>query len=336
MSDYDAIIAGASFAGLFTADNIDGNILLIDRKEIGSKQTSACATFTSILEELGCKNSILQEFDTLVLHIPEERNLELVEPISTFDYEKFCKIIASRLKAEKIVTKVKGLSGQTVITECGNFGSQCIIDCTGWRSVLGSSLKNDYVDRTKLAFGIESEVKYTDDALHFFVDPDIIHCGAAWIFPIGNRSRIGVVSFTGKTDLLPELSGFLKTISFEVEGVHGGYIPFGLREPVVGNIFMVGDSAGHASPATAEGIRPAVYFGRECARIVQSIIDGDKKLKSGLDEYRKLVYKKKGGYGMMMNMQNRLMEDCVPDTIKKAALNRIFSKLFQRMYTAIL
>ncbi len=66
MPEYDAIIAGASFAGLIAADNIEGNILLIDRKEIGSGQTSACATFTSVLEGLGCSNSILQEFDTLV------------------------------------------------------------------------------------------------------------------------------------------------------------------------------------------------------------------------------------------------------------------------------
>ena len=42
MYDHDAIIAGASFAGLILADNLDGDILLIDRKEIGSKQTSAC------------------------------------------------------------------------------------------------------------------------------------------------------------------------------------------------------------------------------------------------------------------------------------------------------
>jgi len=45
MHEYDAIIAGASFAGLAAADNLEGDILLIDRKEIGTRQTSACATF---------------------------------------------------------------------------------------------------------------------------------------------------------------------------------------------------------------------------------------------------------------------------------------------------
>lgn len=179
MSDYDAIIAGASFAGLTVADNLDGDILLIDRKEIGRKQTSACATFTSVLEELGCKNCILQEFDTLALHVPEERNVELVEPVSTFDYEKYCNTIAKRIRARILINPVKGVRGQTVITEAGNFDSQCIIDCTGWRAVLGSSLEKGFVNKAKMVFGIESEVNYADEKLHFFFDPKIIRCGAA-------------------------------------------------------------------------------------------------------------------------------------------------------------
>jgi flavin-dependent dehydrogenase len=335
MQEYDAIIAGASFAGLVAADNIEGNVLLIDRKEIGTHQTSACATFTSVLEELGCRKAILQEFDTLILHIPEERKMGLVEPISTFDYEKFCKMIAHRIKAKFLKTPVKGVTGQTVITGSGTFDSQCILDCTGWKAVLASSIKNDYVDRQRLSFGIESEVDYTDDRLHFFVDPKIIRQGAAWIFPIGNKSRIGLASYTGRTNILPELSGLLKTMSLDIEFIHGGYIPFSLREPAVGNIFMVGDSAGMATPTMNEGIRYAVRYSRECARIVQNIIDGDKTLEYGLREYRDIVYRSKRGYNMLMNMQDRLLNNILPETIKKAACSRIFSKLFQKMYLGI-
>ncbi|HEY9245483.1 MAG TPA: NAD(P)/FAD-dependent oxidoreductase [Candidatus Methanoperedens sp.] len=335
MHDFDAIIAGASFAGLTLADHLDGDVLLIDRKAIGSRQTSACATFTSLLEDLGCRSSSIQEFDTLVLHIPDERTVKLVEPVSTFDYEKFCKTIANRIHSKVLIENVLGVEGQSVITRSGSFSSECIIDCTGWRAVLGSSLVNNYVDREKLAFGIESEVDYTDDRLHFFVDPKIIHRGAAWIFPVGNKSRIGIASYAHAKKILPELERFLRTMSLDVEDVHGGHIPFGLREPVVGTVFMVGDSAGLAPPTTGEGIRPAVNFARECARIVQNIIDGDKTLKSGLDEYRKLVYMKKRGYSMLMNMQERLMSDMVPETIKKASCSKIFSKLFQKMYIGI-
>ncbi len=335
MRDYDAIIAGGSFAGLVLADNIEANTLLIEKKEIGSHQTSACATFTSLLEELGCRNSILQEFNTLVLHIPEEREVELVEPISTFDYEKFCKTIAKRIQAKLLLAQAAGVQGQTVRTGAGNFDSECIIDCTGWRAVLASSLNNSHVDRQKLAFGIESEVNYTDDKLHFFVDPEIIQQGAAWMFPAGKKARTGVISYAGKTNLMPELTAFINRFGAEIDEVHGGFIPFGLRKPVVENIFLVGDSAGMAPPATSEGIRPAVRLGRECARIVQNIIDGDKTLEKGLKEYRDIVCRSKRGYNMLMNMQQRLLNNLVPETIRKAACSRVFSKLFQRMYLVI-
>ena len=335
MHEYDAIIAGASFAGLAAADSLEGDILLIDRKDIGTRQTSACATFTSVLEELGCRNSIIQEFDTLTLHIPEEKKVELIEPISTFDYEKFCKIIAQRMHAKSLKASVKGVGGDMVLTDAGNFRSKCIIDCTGWKAVLASSIRNDYVDRSNLAFGIESEVDYTDDSLHFFVDPDIIAQGAAWIFPIGQKSRIGVASYAGKTQILPQLSGFISTLGLEISGIHGGYIPFGLREPVVDNLFMAGDSAGMAPPTTSEGIRPAINFARECAMIVQNIVDGDKTLKNGLIEYRDIVNKSKNRYRWLLNMQSPLLDNLVPGTIKKAACSRIFSKVFQKMYLGI-
>jgi flavin-dependent dehydrogenase len=124
-------------------------------------------------------------------------------------------------------------------------------------------------------------------------------------------------------------------MGLEPQGWHGGFIPFGLREPVVGEIFMVGDSAGHAPPSTEEGIRPAIKFGRECGMIVQSIIDGDKSLQKGLEEYRNIVYSRKRWYDMLMKMQEPLMNNMVPQTIRKAAFSRIFSKLFQKMYLGL-
>ncbi|MFZ3383922.1 MAG: NAD(P)/FAD-dependent oxidoreductase [Candidatus Methanoperedens sp.] len=335
MHEYDAIIAGASFAGLAAADSLDGDILLIDRKEIGTRQTSACATFTSVLEELGCRSSIMQEFDTLTLHIPDEKKVELIEPISTFDYEKFCKTIGQRLKVKTLKASVKGVVEDTVLTDAGNFSSQCILDCTGWRAVLASSLRQDYVDKRNLAFGLESEVDYKDDSLHFFVDPKIIGQGAAWIFPAGEKSRIGVASYAGKTRVMPQLSGFIRTLGHEISKTHGGYIPFGLREPVVDNIFMVGDSAGMAPPTTSEGIRPAINFARDCAGIIQGIIEGDKMLKDGLIEYRDIVNKSKSRYKWLLNLQTPLLDNIVPGTIKKAACNRIFSKIFQKMYLGV-
>src|SRR5438093_11428469 len=77
--DYDVVVCGASFAGLATARELAGTrlqdgararVLLLDRYEVGERQTSACAAPTSWLEALGLERSIRQTFGTLVLHTP--------------------------------------------------------------------------------------------------------------------------------------------------------------------------------------------------------------------------------------------------------------------------
>jgi len=338
MRSYDAIIAGASFAGLAVASNIEGDILLIDRKEIGTNQTSACGTFYKVIEEFNCERSILQTFDTLILHCPEEKKIELIEPLCTFDYKKLCKILANRVKAKKIKTTVKGVNGHRVITNSPEFSccqSECIVDCTGWKAILASSLKNGFVDKNKLSFGIETIVDYQDDNLHFFINPKIIRKGIAWIFPAGKKSRIGVASYIGKTDLIPELKRFLENMDLKMTEVHGGYIPYGLRETVVDNIFLVGDAAGQATPLTAEGIRKSLYFGKECGKIIQKIIDKEITLKEGLKEYKSFVEKSERGYKWLLSLQNQLLEHEIPEILWKAFDNKVFSKNFQKAYLKI-
>src|SRR5213078_1223466 len=53
--DFDVLICGASFAGLAVARELTGagaRVLMIDRYEIGERQTSACAAPTDWLEHL--------------------------------------------------------------------------------------------------------------------------------------------------------------------------------------------------------------------------------------------------------------------------------------------
>ena len=64
---------------------------------------------------------------------------------------------------------------------------------------------------------------------------------------------------------------------------------------------------------------PRSRLGRDCAGIVQGIIDGDKMLKDGLIEYRDIVNKSKNRYKWLLNMQTPLLDNIVPGTIKKAA-----------------
>src|SRR6185436_11448994 len=72
-STHDVVICGASFAGLATARELVGTgarVLLLDRYEVGERQTSACAAPTEWLEALGLEPSIRQTFGELVVHTP--------------------------------------------------------------------------------------------------------------------------------------------------------------------------------------------------------------------------------------------------------------------------
>src|SRR5918999_2741990 len=58
--DFDVLICGASFAGLAVARELRGTgarVLVLDRYEIGERQTSACAAPTEWLRNLGLEAS---------------------------------------------------------------------------------------------------------------------------------------------------------------------------------------------------------------------------------------------------------------------------------------
>src|SRR3954451_20676814 len=66
--DRDVLICGASFAGLTIARELAGGgarVLVLDRYEIGEKQTSACAAPTAWRENMGVAGSIRQTVDGL-------------------------------------------------------------------------------------------------------------------------------------------------------------------------------------------------------------------------------------------------------------------------------
>src|SRR5215218_4624794 len=103
-AEADVLICGASFAGLAVARELAGSgasVLLIDRYEIGEKQTSACAAPTAWLENLGLAGSIKQSFERLVVHTPRRTDLwPLPWAFSTFDYRQLCADLFAQTDAE--------------------------------------------------------------------------------------------------------------------------------------------------------------------------------------------------------------------------------------------
>ncbi len=141
--EYDALICGASFAGLTVARELAGsgaNVLIVDRYEIGERQTSACAAPTGWLEAMGVADSIRQTFDTLVIHTPHTKvDFRLPWTFSTFDYRQLCGLLFDQCDATFETAKVEGRTGATIHTDRGDLSSQLIVDALGWKRVLAGN-----------------------------------------------------------------------------------------------------------------------------------------------------------------------------------------------------
>src|SRR2546423_14732056 len=71
--DCDVLVCGVSFAGLAVARELahsGANVLVIDRYELGERQTSACAMPTAGMEALDLMASLRQTFDGMPVHTP--------------------------------------------------------------------------------------------------------------------------------------------------------------------------------------------------------------------------------------------------------------------------
>ena len=100
---HDVLICGASFAGLAVARELAGSgadVLIVDRYEIGERQTSACGIPTEWLRATGpdgCRAPALRRAGHP--HAPRRRSrYQLPWTFSTFDYRELCELLWERVR----------------------------------------------------------------------------------------------------------------------------------------------------------------------------------------------------------------------------------------------
>ena len=301
--EYDAIIVGASFAGLAVARQLRGRVLLVDRHDVGAVQTSACGTPLWVVEALGVRHSVRQVHEHLTLRLPGRTvryDLSTV-PFCTFDYGAFCRGLLDQTEAHVVRAAVQGLQGDVVLTEAGRFTAPVVVDCSGWRGVLVGGPGPP--PGGGLSFGLESRTVTPGDGLCFFVDRAVVPHGIGWVFPVGDTSLIGLGSYLGRSKLRPALDRYLSGEGLRPGPYHGAYFPNRLRPAARSRVFAVGDAAGQCLPLTAEGIRPAIYFGTECGRLAQTVLAGQQTLASALAAYTGIVARHRFAYRLLRTME---------------------------------
>jgi flavin-dependent dehydrogenase len=332
-SAYDVVICGASFAGLATARELAGSgarVLVLDRYEIGERQTSACAAPTAWLEALGLERSVRQTFGELVIHTPHTTvRLPLPWTFSTFDYRELCELLDDQNDAEFETATVQGRSGGerdeliTVETDRGPVSAPLVVDALGWRRVLGAGYQPP---DAPLSRGLEVHPGGRSEELEIWIERGVVPAGYGWSFPAHDEVRVGVGSFDPRFHVKDPTVELAERLEHEAVRYQGNWIPHKLRAGAEAGVFFAGDSAGHCLPLTAEGIRTAFYFGIALGRELRQVFDGRSSREMALDRYAAFCAGHEWHFRWMLRMQRLVPR--VPPRILAAALQPVSTRRF--------
>jgi flavin-dependent dehydrogenase len=339
--NYDAIVCGASFAGLTVARELASSerrarVLLLDRYEVGERQTSACAAPTTWLDALGLGESIQQTFSDLVVHTPHRTaRFALPFTFSTFDYRTLCALLHAQTNAEFETATVVGRGengtgsedvGVTVETDRGPVSAPLVVDALGWRRVLGCD-RHQPPD-APLSRGLEVHPAGRGGDLEIWIDRSLVPAGYGWSFPAAAETRVGVGSFDPAYHVKAPTIDLANRLSRATVRYQGNWIPHKLRPATGEGVFFVGDSAGHCLPLTAEGIRTAFYFGLACGRELRRVLDGRASRETALRRYAAFSARHDFKFRWMLRAQRAVPR--VPPRLLGAALHAMERERFVR------
>jgi len=305
----DVLVCGASFAGLSVARELAGSgarVLVIDRYEIGERQTSACAAPTEWLRRLGVAASIRQTFDELVVHMPySSLRVPLPFSLATFDYRQLCALLAEQGEFEFETAKVDGRRDSTVITDRGELSAPLIVDALGWRRMLSHDESYQPPD-APVSRGLEVHPGGRSEELEVWIDRRYVPAGYGWSFPAHDEVRVGVGSFDPRFHVKDTTVLLAEDLDRPAHGYQGNWIPHRLRQGTEGRVLFAGDSAGHCLPLTAEGIRTAFYFGIAAGRELRAVVEGKQSAESALARYDRFNEAQRWKFEMLLRGQRLL------------------------------
>jgi digeranylgeranylglycerophospholipid reductase len=333
---HDVLICGASFAGLAIARELTGSgadVLIVDRYEIGERQTSACGIPTEWLRQLGLMDSERQRFDELVMHTPHGTSrYKLPWTFSTFDYRALCELLWDDCDATFETAKVNGRApaanggGEIAVdTDRGVISAPLVVDALGWRRVLASGDGYQPPD-APLSRGLEVHPGGVGEDLEIWIDRKYVPAGYGWSFPAEDELRIGVGSFDPRFHVKDTTVLLTEDLGKQPNEYQGNWIPHKLRKATEGGVFFAGDSAGHCLPLSAEGIRTALYFGIALGRELRGVVEGRQSREQAAATYASFNDSHEWKFKWMLRVQKLVPR--IPPKILAPAIRLMGNKRF--------
>ena len=286
---YDLVIVGASFAGLVAAKTAAMRGLRVAVLELKPDAGHRVAT-TGILvkeaaDEIDIPHTLTRRIHGVRLYAPNLSHTDLFAPgyyFLTTDTAGVLRWLASEAaRAGAHILYRTRFSG--AVLEDGvfrfngvNIAARYILGADGGRSAVAGHF--GLGRNTAFLTGLEIEYEGLDAAdgrfLHCFIDSKLAPGYLAWIAPGPRISQVGLAVGPGRQ---PHLKRFLRATDERFHYTRAkavdrrsGRIPCGgLVTPwAKPGVMLIGDAAGHVSPATAGGIRLAFRFGRLAAQAI--------------------------------------------------------------------
>jgi menaquinone-9 beta-reductase len=332
--EYDVLVCGASFAGLTVARELAGSgadVLIVDRYEIGERQTSACGIPTDWLRRLDLMDAERQRFDTLVMNTPHGTSrYELPWTFSTFDYREICQLLwrdcDASFETAKVHGRAMGVEGAIAVeTDRGTVSAPLVVDALGWRRMLATGDGYQPPD-APLSRGLEVHPGGESEDLEIWIDRKYVPAGYGWSFPARDELRIGIGSFDPRFHVKETTVGLTRDLGKEPNEYQGNWIPHKLRTATEGGVFFVGDSAGHCLPLSAEGIRTALYFGIALGRELRGVVEGRQSREQAAAAYAAFHDSHEWKFKWMLRVQKLVPR--VPPRILAPLLRLMGSKRF--------
>ena len=306
----DVLICGASFAGLAVARELAGSgadVLVVDRYEIGERQTSACAAPTPWLEAMGVRDAIRQELPCMAFHTPHgSARMRLPWSWSAFDYRTLCEELWAQCDARFEIAKVERRVGDSVV-ETDRGADHGAADRRRARLAPGARLRAERpaargADLAR-AGGPSGRARRRHRPRRLdrpVADPLRLRLvGPRGRRAAGRRRLVRAARPRQGADARRSPAGSAcAPVRYQ-----GNWFPHALRPAAADGVFFAGDSAGHCLPLSGEGIRTAFYFGIACGRELRRVLSGAATREEALAAYGAFSEAHRPAFALALRLQ---------------------------------
>jgi geranylgeranyl reductase family protein len=281
IKNYDVIIVGAGPGGLECANVLtksNKSVLLLEKNSTIGQKVCAGGLTTKSMDFLrlpgnfgGRKfqktvfetkyNKIIFDYGSTYIHVIDREELGKWQ-------EKRIEGTPIEIQTNASVTKIEG--NYVTINETRRATFSFLVGADGSNSIVRKFLG---IKTEKVMVACQYKIEKNFPDLVVRRDSKFFGAGYAWIFPQGNFTSVGFACFPKVTDLKKARENFetwlkKQSLDFSADEFQANPINYDFRGYKFGNIFLLGDAAGLASPFTGEGIYQALISGNNIARII--------------------------------------------------------------------